>query len=148
MPKRAIDLSPAVGRIVDANLNRLSEGLKVIEDITRLTINEPALLNRIRQLRTRFGKEFTRLRRAVVQFRNSKQDPGRSDRFDRLKRQSLNDVLFANFKRTQEAARVLEEVLKIDLPGYARRIKKVRFTLYDLEKATLRAANKINLDLP
>ncbi len=148
MPKRAIDLSPAVGRIVDANLNRLSEGLKVIEDITRLAINEPALLNHIRHLRTRFAKEFIRLRRAAVQFRNSKQDLGRGDRFDRLKRKSLNDVLFANFKRTQEAARVLEEVLKIDFPDCARKIKSVRFTLYDLEKATLRAANKINLDLP
>jgi thiamine-phosphate pyrophosphorylase len=148
MPKRSINLSPAVGRIVDANLNRLSEGLKVIEDITRLAINEPALLNQIRQLRTRFGKEFPRLRRAVVQFRNSKQDPGRGDRFDRLKRKSLNDVLFANFKRAQEAARVLEEVLKIDFPDCAQKIKSVRFTLYDLEKATLRAANKINLDLP
>lgn len=148
MPERAIDLSPAVGRIVDANLNRLSEGLKVIEDITRLTLNAPVLLNRIRQLRIRFGREFSKLRRSVVLFRNSKQDPGRNDRFDRLKRKNLADVLFANFKRAQEASRVLEEVLKIDTPDYARKIKKIRFALYDLEKATLRAANKINLDLP
>ncbi|NPV14328.1 thiamine-phosphate pyrophosphorylase [candidate division WOR-3 bacterium] len=148
MPKRAIELSPAVGRIVDANLNRLSEGLKVIEDITRLTLNAPALLNRIRQLRIRLGREFSNLRRSVVLFRNSKQDPGRNDRFDRLKRKNLADVLFANFKRTEEAARVLEEVMKIDKPDYARKIKRIRFALYDLEKAALRAANKINLDLP
>ncbi len=148
MPKRAIELSPAVGRIVDANLNRLSEGLKVIEDITRLTLNAPALLNRIRQLRIRLGREFSNLRRSVVLFRNSKQDPGRNDRFDRLQRKNLADVLIANFKRTEEAARVLEEVLKIDTPDYARKIKKIRFVLYDLEKTALRAANKINLDLP
>lgn len=142
MQKPAFEPHPAVARIVDANFNRLSEGLKVIEDIVRLGINEPALLTRIRTLRTRLGKSFLALRLSVVPFRNSDQDPGRKDRFDRLKRKSLPDVLWVNFKRTEEASRVLEEMLKIDRPDYARRIKKFRFTLYELEKRALAAIKK------
>lgn len=142
MRQRVVKLHPTIARIVDANLNRLNEGLKVIEDIVRLGMNNPVLLTRIRTLRTRLGKIFLPLRLSVVQFRNSGQDPGRQDRFDRLKRKSLTDVLWVNFKRAEEASRVLEEVLKIDQPDYARRIKIVRFTLYDLEKRALAATKK------
>ncbi len=127
-------------RIIDVNINRLTEGLKVVEDVVRLGTERRGLLRSVRALRNRVGRETVSLRKSVVEFRDSEQDPGRGDRFDRTKRASLEDVLLANFKRCQEAARVLEEVLKVAEPKMAVRLKQVRFRLYDLEKQAVVAA--------
>lgn len=137
-------MDPRAARIVDANLNRLTEGLKVVEDVLRLGLEHKGLLRSVRALRTQVGKEMRELRRRVVAQRRSEDDPGRPDRFDRTKRQDLTDVLAANFKRCQEACRVLEEVLKIDDPRLSTRLKQARFRLYDLERqALLRAAKEM-----
>jgi hypothetical protein len=129
-------------RIIDVNLNRLLEGLKVIEDITRLGLNNRNLLRSARALRNRVGRDTRDLRRRVLSARNSEQDPGRGDRFDRLRRRNLADVLAANFKRTQESSRVLEELLKVEEPGLSPQLKSVRFRLYDLEKKAMQAAER------
>jgi thiamine-phosphate pyrophosphorylase len=128
---------PRIGRIIDVNLNRLTEGLRVVEDIVRLGMERPRLLSGIRSLRTRIGKEMRGLRRAAILSRESEADPGRSDKFDRAKRCSLEDVLAANFKRAEEACRVLEEVLKIEQAGLAAMFKAARFRLYDLERTAI-----------
>ena len=126
-----------IDRIVDVNLNRLTEGLRVVEDLVRLSTARPRLLSSIRALRTRIGKETRALRRSVIQSRGSETDPGREDRFDRTRRASLDDVLAANFKRAEESCRVLEEVLKVRDARLATRFKAARFRLYDLEKAAV-----------
>jgi len=129
------------GRIVDVNLNRLTEGLRVVEDIVRLGFEQKQLLSGIRRLRTRVGKEILDLRKQVILSRDSKTDLGRGDRFDRMKRRNLDDVLLANFKRAEESARVLEEVLKIEESKLSGRFKRIRFRLYDLEKQAVKALN-------
>ena len=121
-------------RLVDVNLNRLTEGLKVVEDVVRFALDRPGLLRSIRALRARAGAGSRGLRRRVVRSRDSGRDAGRADRFDRTQRRNLEDVLMANFKRAEESARVLEEVLKIEDARLAARFKAVRFRLYDLEK--------------
>jgi hypothetical protein len=126
-------------RIIDVNLNRLSEGLRVVEDVVRFGLEKPRLLAGVRSLRTRIGKETRALRKRVILSRQSETDLGRGDRFDRTKRKSLEDVLLANFKRAEEAARVLEEVLKLSDKALAARFKAVRFRLYDLEKEAVAA---------
>ena len=135
-------MRPAVSRIIDVNLNRLTEGLKVVEDVVRFGLERKALLASVRSLRTKVGRDAMRLRRDVVLLRRSEDDPGRPDRFDRTKRRNLADVLMANFKRSQEAARVLEEILKIEEPGLSAKFKAARFRLYDLERQALAAADK------
>ena len=130
-----IDLRTA--RIIDVNLNRLTEGLRVVEDIVRLALEERQLLAAIRKLRTQVGRDVRALRRQVIPSRRSETDLGRGDRFDKAKRKSLEDVLLASFKRAEESARVLEEVLKIAEPALAGKLKAVRFRLYDLERAAI-----------
>lgn len=130
-----IDLRTA--RIIDVNLNRLTEGLRVVEDIVRLALEERRLLAAIRKLRTQVGRDVRALRRQVIPSRKSETDLGRGDRFDKAKRKSLEDVLLASFKRAEESARVLEEVLKIAEPALAGKLKAVRFRLYDLERAAI-----------
>lgn len=124
-------------RIIDANLNRLTEGLRVVEDVVRLGLEDRRLLAGIRKLRTQVGRDARALRRRVISSRRSETDLGRDDRFDRTKRRSLEDVLLANFKRAEESARVLEEVLKVAEPSLSGTFKAARFRLYDLERAAL-----------
>ena len=132
-------------RIIDVNLNRLSEGLRVVEDVVRLGLERPRLLAGVRGLRTRIGRETRALRKRVILSRQSETDLGRGDRFDRAKRKSLEDVLLANFKRAEEASRVLEEVLKVAEPEWAGKFKAVRFRLYDFEKLTAVAVSQVKV---
>ncbi len=138
-------VSSKTDRIIDVNLNRLTEGLRVDEDVVRLGLEHKGLLRNVRALRTRVGKQTRVLRKRVVLNRDSQKDLGRGDRFDRTKRESLEDVLLASFKRAEEAARVLEEVLKIEEPKLSVKFKVVRFRLYDLERLALAAAVKEKL---
>ncbi len=131
------DISRAAARIIDVNLNRLTEGLRVVEDVVRLGLENPRLLAGIRRLRTQIGRDVRVLRRQVIPSRRSEADLGRGDRFDLARRRNLEDVLLANFKRAQESARVLEEVLKVAEPKLAGKFKAARFRLYDLERETL-----------
>jgi hypothetical protein len=124
----------AANRIIDVNLNRLTEGLRVVEDVVRLALEDRRLLAGIRKLRTQVSRDVRALRRQVIPSRKSEADLGRGDRFDRTKRKSLEDVMLANFKRAEESARVLEEVLKVSEPGLSGKFKAVRFRLYDLER--------------
>lgn len=126
-----------IARITDVNLNRLTEGLRVVEDVVRLGLEDRRLLSGVRKLRTQVGRDVRALRRQVIASRESETDLGRGDRFDRAKRRSLEDVLLVNFKRAEESARVLEEVLKVADPALAGKFKAVRFRLYDLERAAL-----------
>ena len=132
-------------RIIDVNLNRLSEGLRVVEDVVRLGLEKPRLLAEVRALRTRVSRETRALRKRVILSRESETDLGRGDRFDRTKRNSLEDVLAANFKRAEEAARVLEEVLKVAEPGLAGKLKAVRFRLYDMERLAAVAVSQVKV---
>jgi thiamine-phosphate pyrophosphorylase len=128
---------PRAARIIDVNLNRLTEGLRVVEDVVRLALEDRRLLADMRKLRTQVGRDVRALRRQVIPSRRSETDLGRCDRFDRARRRSLEEVLLANFKRAEESARVLEEVLKVAEPGLAGKFKAVRFRLYDLEREAI-----------
>jgi len=133
----------AAARIIDVNLNRLTEGLRVVEDVVRLWLEDRRLLADIRKLRTHVGRDVRALRKQVVSSRKSETDPGRGDRFDRAQRKSLEDVLLANFKRAEESARVLEEVLKVAEPALAGKFKALRFRLYDLEREAFASVDTV-----
>jgi len=121
-------------RIIDVNLNRLTEGLRVIEDIVRFKFEDRATLNTIRNLKQKLWQNMGEMRKKVIRSRKSEQDIGRSAKFDKIKRTTLFDVLTANFKRGQESARVLEEVFKLKKDQISGLFKNIRFTLYDVEK--------------
>ena len=121
-------------RIIDVNINRLTEGLRVVEEIIRFEFEDKKLLASIRKIHNRLTKKIKDFRVSVIPFRRSENDLGRTDKFDKLKRRNLNDVLFANLKRAQEGARVLEEIIKIQSPDTSAFFKRIRFSLYDIEK--------------
>lgn len=121
-------------RIIDVNINRLTEGLRVVEEIVRFEMEDKRLLAKIRQIHIRLTKRIKHLRVSVIPYRKSETDLGRTDKFDQLKRRNLIEVISANLKRSEEAARVLEEITKINDEKLAKFFKRLRFNLYDLEK--------------
>jgi thiamine-phosphate pyrophosphorylase len=125
-------------QVIDVNLNRLSEGLRIIEETTRFYFKDQKKLAIIRKLKQELWQNFSETRKKAIWARKSEHDLGRDASFDIHKRGNLVDMLTANFKRCQEAARVLEEIFKISNPTQAKFFKNLRFIIYDLEKDLLK----------
>jgi thiamine-phosphate pyrophosphorylase len=135
-------------RVIDVNLNRLTEALKVIEDICRLELEAPEFVNRVRSLRRDLNAVVIPLRKHVIGYRDSRADLGRESGFDKTRRADMGEVLVANLKRAQEACRVLEEVTKPETWGLSPGFKRTRFALYDLEQEiAVLLARRLNLRL-
>ena len=128
-------------RIIDANLNRAREGIRVTEEVARLYFDDAKLSAKFKRLR----HELTRVAKKnfdqekLLSFRDSEKDVG-ADSMGSLekKRADLNSIIQANLRRSEEATRVLEEFGKLINPDSAKSFKKIRFRLYTLEQETLR----------
>ncbi len=46
-----LEVSEKIERLIDANLNRLKEGIRVIEDINRYIFDDASLTSTLKQLR-------------------------------------------------------------------------------------------------
>lgn len=69
--------------------------------------------------------------------RNSNSDVLKKSINLELQRENLSSVLTANLKRSQESARVLEEIFKLIDLKLSQDFKNARYELYDLEKEIL-----------
>ena len=124
-------LSPELFRVCDANLNRLKEGIRVIEDITRYRDNNQTLSKKLKALRhlARIDEYQNLLRN-----RDSINDVLRETVESELNRTDVESIIAANFKRGQESSRVLEELFKLHNIRYSENFKHIRYELYDIEK--------------
>jgi hypothetical protein len=124
-------------RVLDANLNRLREALRVIEEYYRFVEGRPAACGKLKALRHAVaGMEVALGRRVLLDNRDTAGDCfAGGSRAGECGRRGLNALLAANFKRGQEACRVVEEYAKVaggeSLSGTA---KRARFALYAFEK--------------
>jgi thiamine-phosphate pyrophosphorylase len=127
-------LAPELFRVVDANLNRLKEGIRVIEDIARYSYNNKELSSQLKSLRHQSRIDNLE---SLLNSRDSINDVLRPTMQSEMNRSSLSDIITANYKRTQESSRVLEEMYKIIDPVLSEQFKQIRYTLYALEKTSL-----------
>lgn len=135
-------------RIIDANINRVSEGLRVIEDVQRFIYENQLLAKRTRRLRHLARKSFDH--KELLKNRNAIEDVGfnisREDTLD--KKSSIEELLISNFKRVEEGLRSIEESLKV--MGFYEKSKvyeSIRFQTYDLEKVTMLKKTIPNTDI-
>ena len=128
------EFEPSLYRVIDANLNRLKEGIRVIEDIARYIANDKALASKLKALRHQ--SRIDDLQNLLVS-RDSVNDVLRPTVESEMNRNSLESIVIANYKRTQESARVLEEMYKIVDPKHSENFKSLRYALYQLEKENL-----------
>ncbi len=128
-------------RIIDANINRSREALRVCEEIARFILNNRKFSLRLKNIRhdiTRAVKSMPIPYKVFLEERNSKCDVG-SDMVVYHKRGiNYTDILVSNMKRAQEAVRVLEEFSKVKSKSASARFQKIRFVLYQTEKNMLR----------
>ena len=125
---------PEISRVIDANLNRLREGIRVVEDILRYKDNNKELSAKLKKLR-----HLSRIDETVeiLKYRDSVNDVMRTSIKSELNRDSLNSIIVANFKRAEESARVLEELFKLYSQTYSENFKYIRYELYQIEKELL-----------
>lgn len=124
-----------LNRMLDANLNRCREGIRVLEDVARFVLDDPGLSERIRSIRHRVWELGSSMEAELMTSRDSFGDVEKDARPDfEGKRSDLVGLITANAKRTQEAARVLEELLKLRGSSLWPKFKDIRFELYEVEK--------------
>lgn len=116
-------------RIIDANLNRLKEGLRVVEDIKRYGFDDKALALKIKNLRHKAKIS----QNSFLKFRNASDDVLKQSIKSEMKRENLDEILTANLKRSQESARVLEECFKLIDTEISELFKSIRYELYEIE---------------
>lgn len=119
--------------IIDANICRVSEGLRVIEDYTRLYSNQKVYTHKLSHFRKQINKSERETvselaSRDITSDVRAKEIP--------IKREDIIDLLKANFKRIEEGLRVLEEYTGNPL------YNSIRYDIYDLEKVIVLSAMK------
>jgi thiamine-phosphate pyrophosphorylase len=119
-------------RLVDANLNRLKEGIRVIEDICRFVYEFKEEASKLKNLR--HSARTSCLLEALAS-RDIIGDISKNTTKTEKQRENIGSLLVANFKRAEESARVLEESLKLINTNEAEEFKKIRYALYDIEKS-------------
>lgn len=126
---------PVLCRILDANLDRAREGLRVVEEWCRFGCQNGLLTVECKQLRQELARwHSVELRLA----RNTPEDPGTPLTHPQEEhRLDIQAVLQANLSRVQEALRVLEEYGKLYRPEMALACKQIRYQVYSLESSLL-----------
>lgn len=137
-------------RIIDANLNRLREGLRVIEEWCRFVLENQTFALEFKEIRHELV-EITQLanwnKELLLGSRDTVNDVGVKNATTlEYHKASAKELLLANFSRCQEATRVLEEYGKLSNVG--QNFEKIRYRLYTLEKNVMQGFVCHNLNQP
>ncbi len=118
-------------RILDANLDRAREGLRIVEEWCRFGLDDAGLTDECKHLRQELAHWHTADLRAA---RDTPGDAGTAlTHPQEAERSSVQHVLQANVCRVQEALRVLEEYGKVYHPEMGTACKQMRYRVYTLE---------------
>ncbi|TBR58283.1 thiamine phosphate synthase [Mastigocladus laminosus UU774] len=124
-------VSQVICRILDANLDRAREGLRIIEEWCRFGLNNNQLTGECKRMRQELATWHTADLRAA---RDTPGDPGTElTHPQEEQRASIKSLLQANFCRVEEAMRVLEEYGKLYHPNMGKAFKQMRYRVYTLE---------------
>jgi thiamine-phosphate pyrophosphorylase len=128
----------SVYRAIDSNFNRMAEGLRVLEDLARMVLDDGAMTGELKTLRHDLIRADTALNLELLDARNSAEDVGTDlEVVGEHKQKGLSLIAVANARRVQESLRVLEELSKTS--GISSKLdpetfKHARFMVYTLEK--------------
>ncbi|MFC1644098.1 thiamine-phosphate pyrophosphorylase [Candidatus Omnitrophota bacterium] len=139
-------MDKGVYRIIDANLNRVMEAIRVCEDIVRFFSNNERLTLKLKDLRHEVFNAIKDLRMEHLEELVSSRDlndVGMKSTESEKTRENLVDLFLANTQRGKESLRVLEEVLKLFDQELSQKFKKFRFKLYEIEKTAVKELEAI-----
>ena len=125
-------------RLIDANVDRLGEGLRVLEDVARFLLDDAVLSRRLKTLRHKLRRDVRPLEQQLLASRRVKEDVGAFVKPPgEAKHEDLSALVKANSSRVQESLRVLEEFARLaDTPLRTKsaEFERCRFEVYDLEQ--------------
>ena len=124
-------------RILDANLNRSREALRVVEEYVRFCLDCSTLTETLKQMRHDLRSAADSLpQRDLLASRDTVGDVGTQlSTPAEMERGGADDVLRAALKRLTESLRVLEEYAKPLSGQAAARFEQLRYRTYSLEKS-------------
>ena len=123
-------------RILDANLNRAKEALRVCEDIARFILDEKKTTEQYKRIRHQVTEVFSAPRIArLLKARDILRDVGKDSIPSEFRRKNAKDIFYANSQRAKESMRVLEEFGKLLDKKSGEQLKKTRYQIYELERS-------------
>jgi thiamine-phosphate pyrophosphorylase len=124
-------------RILDANLNRAREAVRVLDDYARFARNDRVLAEAAKRLRHELVAAANLLPAdTLLAARDTPGDIGTDlTTAGEFARTDPAHVARVNLKRLQESLRSLEEFGKVLSPEFARKIERLRYGTYTLERA-------------
>ena len=124
-----------IAQILDANLDRAREGIRVIEEWCRFGLRKSNLAKICKDMRQELALWHTSELRLS---RDTKNDPGinLSHPQEEVKG-NIEELLQANLCRIQESLRVLEEYGKLHHSEMGESFKKIRYKVYILESSLM-----------
>ena len=127
----------SIHRMIDANLNRTREGMRVMEDCARFTLNDAAISKRLKSIRHALRTAIDNLpvpSDTLIASRDTAGDVGTEITTNAEKtRLGMRDIISAAAKRATEALRVIEEASKT-LGHSGSTFETIRYEIYDIER--------------
>jgi thiamine-phosphate pyrophosphorylase len=118
-------------QIIDANLDRAREGLRVLEDWARFCLGKNDIVSRIKNFRQILGKNHLEV---YKQSRNFIDDQCKGlTHQEQINRRSPNQIISSNAGRVQEALRVIEEFSRLHNYELSKVASEIRYEIYTLE---------------
>ncbi len=120
-----------ISQIIDANLDRAREGLRVLEDWARFGLGKEDLVIRIKNFRQILGRNHLEIYKIS---RNNIEDQCKGlSHIEQTKRKSSSKIISANSARVQEALRVIEEFSRDHNNKLSKIASEIRYEIYSLE---------------
>jgi thiamine-phosphate pyrophosphorylase len=132
-------------RILDANFNRASEGLRVVEEYARFALNDLILAAAGKTLRHELTAALNAAARPaeLTAARDTEHDVGTQvQTAAEYARADLVEVVLANGKRVEQSLRAIEEYGKVISPELGARAEALRYQAYTLAKQLTAAASR------
>ena len=118
-------------QIIDANLDRAREGLRVIEDWARFGLGEKKYVEIIKNFRQILGKNHLEI---YKKSRNHIVDKCKGlTHQEQIKRKTSEQIISSNSGRVQEALRVIEEFSRLHNNELSKIASEIRYEIYSLE---------------
>ncbi len=132
-----------IAQIIDANLDRAREGLRVLEDWARFALGRKDLVKSFKNFRQILGKHHLKVYKISRNF-ISDTSAGLSHP-EQFKRNEASAIISSNAGRVQEALRVIEEFSRDHNQTLCNISSEIRYEIYNLEIELLEAQSNYSL---
>ncbi len=120
-----------IAQIIDANLDRAREGIRVLEDWARFALGRKDLVIIFKDCRQNLGKHHLKIYKESRNFITDK-CTGLSHP-EQVKRNNVSSIICSNAARVQEALRVIEEFSRDHNQNLCKISSEIRYKIYNLE---------------